>query len=181
MKNKLIKFYLSITTILTFGFAFPSLAHAESSFLPDVISDLLDQFGLLEYITSRVQFLIFAFLVIIMLAAIVYSLIAGFKYIQSQGDPGKIEEAQKGIKAVLMGIASVFVSIIGIALVVLFLGGEKLPTELYESCLYEPASAACTVCKEDGVVDGNQCDFCEKEYKKRAIDDKHVIPNRCVN
>lgn len=48
------------------------------------------------------------------------------KYIQSQGDEGKIGEAQKAIKSVFIGIALMFVGLVGIVLVLAFFGGNNL-------------------------------------------------------
>lgn len=53
----------------------------------------------------------------IIIVAIVYSALAGLKYIRSQGEAEKIEEAQNALKAVFIGVAAVFVGIIGVILI----------------------------------------------------------------
>lgn len=58
--------------------------------------------------------LVFALLVIF---AIVYSLISGYKFITSQGASEKVEEARESIKYVLIGFAAAFIGIIGIFII----------------------------------------------------------------
>lgn len=54
---------------------------------------------------------------------------AGIKFIQSQGDAGKIGEAQKAIQSVFLGIGAMFVGVVGIVLVLAFFGGTGLLNE----------------------------------------------------
>jgi uncharacterized membrane protein YidH (DUF202 family) len=55
---------------------------------------------------------------------------AALKYIRSEGDPGKVEEAQKAIKNVFIGIGALFVGIIGIVIILAFFqAGGALSTE----------------------------------------------------
>lgn len=51
---------------------------------------------------------------------------AGIKYIQSQGDEGKIQDAQKSIRSVFLGIGLLFVGVIGIVLVLVVFNGLGL-------------------------------------------------------
>jgi heme/copper-type cytochrome/quinol oxidase subunit 2 len=54
---------------------------------------------------------------------------AAIKYIRSEGDQGKVEEAQKAIKSVFLGIAALFIGLIGIVIVIAFFGaGGALQT-----------------------------------------------------
>ncbi|MBL8014882.1 MAG: hypothetical protein JNK26_01685 [Candidatus Doudnabacteria bacterium] len=62
----------------------------------------------------------------IILIAVYIIVKAAITYIQSQGDEGKIAEAQKAIKSVFIGIALLFVGIIGIILVLAFFGATGL-------------------------------------------------------
>ena len=73
-----------------------------------------------NFLSNRLNLVIsFVFIGIILIA--VYIIIrAGVKYIQSQGDEGKIGEAQKAIKSVFIGIGLLFVGIVGIVLVLAF-------------------------------------------------------------
>lgn len=72
---------------------------------------------------SQVVSLIFIGIIILSVFIIIQ---AGVKYIQSQGDEGKIGEAQKAIKNVFIGIAVLFVGVIGIILVLAFFNGTGL-------------------------------------------------------
>lgn len=57
------------------------------------------------------------------IAFAVYTVIkAAIKYIQSEGDEAKVEEAQKAIKTVFIGIGALFVGIIGLIVIILFFG-----------------------------------------------------------
>jgi len=55
--------------------------------------------GAAGFLTSRIQLALVIALGAVVLVAVVYAILAAFKYISSQGDAGKIEEAQKAIKA----------------------------------------------------------------------------------
>jgi hypothetical protein len=89
---------LAISAIMSM-FGFLSLmtsgvsAQTDSSFLPEQILSLFDLLGpqgtgTATFITSRVRVGLFIALGVIILVAVVYALLASFKYIQSQGDPG---------------------------------------------------------------------------------------------
>jgi uncharacterized membrane protein YidH (DUF202 family) len=70
---------------------------------------------------------------LIFVAIIIFSIYviikAAIKYIRSEGDPAKIEEAQKAIKSVFIGIAALFVGLIGIIIIIAFFGaGNALNT-----------------------------------------------------
>lgn len=56
-------------------------------------------------------------LTVVIIVAIVYAALAGLKYIRSQGETEKVEEAQNAIRSVFIGIAVVFVGIIGVVLI----------------------------------------------------------------
>lgn len=59
------------------------------------------------------------FIGIILLA--VYVIVkAAVKYIRSEGDDGKIQEAQKAIKQVFIGIGALFVGLIGLVIIIVF-------------------------------------------------------------
>lgn len=62
----------------------------------------------------------------IILIAVYVIVTNAIKYMQSQGDEGKIGEAQKAIKSVFIGIALMFVGLVGIVLVIAFFGGNQL-------------------------------------------------------
>lgn len=79
-----------------------------------------------RFVAARLQLFISLIFVGIIILAVFIIIRAGVKYIQSQGDEGKIQEAQKAIKSVFIGIAVLFVGILGIVLVLAFFGGVGL-------------------------------------------------------
>jgi hypothetical protein len=137
--------------------------------MPKIIQDLFDTLGqngggVAGFITTRAQFAIYFVLGLIILVAVAYSIMAGIKYIRSEGDPGKIEEAQKSIKAILMGIAAIFVGIIGIVLVMVIFG-SSLPTGgLPQVCLSAGESVGCKYYNNSG-IDNIVVQWCEEVYK----------------
>lgn len=55
------------------------------------------------------------------IAVAVYVIIkAAIKYIRSEGDEAKIEEAQKAIKTVFMGVGALLVGIVGLVIILVF-------------------------------------------------------------
>ena len=88
----------------------------------------------------------------IILIAVFIIVQAAVKYIQSQGDEGKIAEAQKAIKSVFIGIALLFVGIIGIVLVLAFFsatnflgGGDNESGQCVLQCVSDGCSSvACS-------------------------------------
>jgi hypothetical protein len=61
----------------------------------------------------------FIFIAIIVIAVFII-IKAAIKYIRSEGDESKVQEAQKAIKTVFIGVAALFVGILGIVLVLAF-------------------------------------------------------------
>lgn len=62
--------------------------------------------------------------------AIFYIIKSSIKYIRSEGDEGKVQESQKAIKAVFMGVAALMVGIIGLVVILaLFNSTTALNTE----------------------------------------------------
>lgn len=78
-----------------------------------------------NFIVNRGRLILGLLFVGITLMAIFIIVQAGIKYIQSQGDEGKIAEAQKAIKSVFVGIAILIVGVVGVLLVLFFLGGGQ--------------------------------------------------------
>lgn len=50
---------------------------------------------------------------------------AAIKYIRSEGDEGKVEEATKSIKNVFIGIGALLVGIVGLVIVLSFFGAQE--------------------------------------------------------
>jgi fumarate reductase subunit D len=176
VKKKFLNVLVSVGFVSSTLMLLPQGVYAQnSSFLPDQI---LDIFGLLgddgrftaRFITGRVRSGLIIALALLILVSVVYALLAAFKYIQSQGDPGKIEEAQKAIKAIFYGIAAMMIGVVGIVLVFVFFSASRPASELYQTCLSAPNSAGCSTCIESGRVAANACDKCEKYYEGTETD-----------
>jgi uncharacterized membrane protein YidH (DUF202 family) len=71
-------------------------------------------------VADYVQLALSLIFVAIVIIAIYIIIKAAIKYIRSEGDEDKIQEAQKAIKSVFVGIAALFVGIIGLVLVLAF-------------------------------------------------------------
>jgi len=93
--------------------------------------------GAREFIGNRLRLLLFLVFVGIILLSVVIILQNGIKYIQSQGDAKKIEDAQKAIKTVFVGIGILFVGTAGLVLVLLLFNASNLltPSEQDGGCV----------------------------------------------
>jgi hypothetical protein len=173
---------LLLLTPLTFSMlAAPVLAQSEGStdLLPLWLRDLFEQFavgGYVPFITGRVQLVLILMLTAVIVAAVIYSIIAAFKYISSQGDSGKIEEAQKAIKAIFLGIGAMFVSIIGIVIIFAIFGVSLPPTKLYRTCEFAIDSEGCRACTNDS--ESALCKLCEAGYELNE-DNPDAVDSRC--
>ncbi len=163
----------------------PTAVSAQTSnLLPEQINEIFNLFGedgsgTASFISGRVRTGLYIALGLIILVAVVYALIAAFKYIQSQGDPGKIEEAQKAIKAIFMGIAAMLIGIVGVVLVFVFFGAGRVDPTLTQVCLSAPNSNGCEICKAD--VENSQCTACNAWYAAYAAgtQPETAIPGDC--
>ncbi|HOY46161.1 MAG TPA: hypothetical protein PKU95_00835 [Candidatus Dojkabacteria bacterium] len=163
-----------------------------ASLLPPQILDLLNLMGVggicaTDYINSRVQLAMFLVLGGLVLISVIYALIAAFKYIRSEGDPGEMEKAQKSIKAIFFGIAAMVIAIVGIVLVFVIFGAKPTNPELFQTCISAPESQGCKSCREDTASD--LCIRCEdayqaacETYRGQNVTDaviKAAIPTEC--
>jgi len=154
---------------------------AQSSLLPAALQSLLDLMGpngqnTGTFISGKVQFVIYLVMGMIILVAVVYSILAGIKYIRSEGDPGKIEEAQKSIKSILMGVAAIFVGILGIVLVYVIFGVGIISPSTPEVCISANNSVGCYYFTKQGGAGINEVvvQWCEALYKVASTkDDKN--------
>jgi uncharacterized membrane protein YidH (DUF202 family) len=125
-----------LVPILTLGAGVlaPIPLHAEN-FICDVFPFLesIDAFGVntslctgtpdegaLSSAGEMVRFALSLVFVAIIVISIYVIIRAALKYIRSEGDPGKVEEAQKAIKNVFIGIGALFVGVIGIIIILAF-------------------------------------------------------------
>jgi heme/copper-type cytochrome/quinol oxidase subunit 2 len=158
-----------------------------ATLLPKPIADILSKLGqegtgTASFLGGRVASGLFIFMIFLVLFGVFYSLQAAFKYIRSEGDPGQMEEAQKGIKAIFFGIAAMAIGIIGIILVFVFLGINPVSPDVFQTCLTSPDSAGCRNCIAEGSkitpgtttvgtdtfefeTPGNLCAFCELGFE----------------
>lgn len=158
------------------------VAAQSTSLLPAQIADIFnltgpDGSGSAQFVTSRVQLALVIALGIVVLIAVVYAIMAAIKYIQSQGDSGKIEEAQKSITAIFMGIAAMLLAIVGIVLVFVFFGASRPDPNLFQTCLSAPNSEGCKACLADPAAD--LCEDCEGAYENFANNNVPITDVRC--
>ncbi|KXK26786.1 MAG: hypothetical protein TR69_WS6001000807 [candidate division WS6 bacterium OLB20] len=167
--------FSALSFFLVLFVTMPAAVSAQS-LLPDQIGDIFNLLGpegsgSANFVTSRVQLGLVLALGAVVLIAVVYAIMAAIKYIQSQGDAGKIEEAQKAIQAIFFGIGAMLIAIVGIVLVFVFFGANRPDPALYQVCLSAPNSAGCESCLNndaatdaDGTYSNTLCGQCEAAY-----------------
>lgn len=118
------------------------------SLLPKFFQNLLDagEGRSNEFASSRMQIMILLVLAILIIAAVFYAFLAGWKYIRSQGDQSQIDEAGKAISAIFMGLGAMLVSIIGTVLVFVFFGATLFGSGTFQSCENAPDGLGCAAC-----------------------------------
>lgn len=160
---------LLVLFLIVTGTTVMAASTANTSFLPTQITDIFNLLGpsgicASQYVTTRVRWAFFLVLGGLVLVAVVYSILAAYKYVTSQGETGKIEEANKSIKAIFMGIAAMAVGIVGIVIVFTIIGAKKTDPSLTQVCINASASEGCKACVED--VNGETCTTCENAYEQ---------------
>jgi hypothetical protein len=161
---------IAVFVVLTAAMLLPAQAQ---NLLPKQITDI---FGLLGaegsgsagFVQSRIQLGLVLALGAVVLVAVVYSILSALKYIQSQGDAGKIEEAQKAIKAIFFGIGAMLIAIVGIVLVFVFFGASRPDPSLFQTCLTSPNSIGCRACTDGETNNDDTCTACEDAFKAFA-------------
>jgi hypothetical protein len=160
-----------LLSLMTFGMVLIGMATlapsaSAASILPKPLEDLLDAIDpgkSASYVTARVAFALYLMLGGVILVAVVYAIMAAYKYIQSQGDPGKIGEAQKAIKAIFFGVGALAVGVVGIVLVTVFFDFDLVDPDLPQVCISAAESDGCRSCIDDG-KDAALCMQCEREW-----------------
>lgn len=76
-------------------------------------------------VAQLVRFFLSLIFIGIIALAVFYIIKSAIKYIQSEGDEGGVQESQKAIKAVFMGIGVLLIGIIGLVILISFIGGEE--------------------------------------------------------
>ncbi len=171
MNNTVRKVSVVFSSLAVFALSgLASSVHAEN-LLPQQIIQIFNLLGpqgsgAAGFVTSRIQLALVIALGAVVLVAVVYSIIAAFKYISSQGDAGKIEEAQKAIKAIFFGIGAMLIAIVGIVLVFVFFGAARPDPSLYQVCLSAPNSSGCAACyaDTDPTASSSNCFKCNQDY-----------------
>lgn len=150
----------------------------------------IDGTGTVNFVSSRIETGIYFSLGGVVLISVVYAMLATVKYIRSQGDSGQIEEAQKAIKAIVMGIAAMMFGIVGIVIVFVFFGSRKPEAALFQTCASAPQSQGCNACKGideagnavQGGLDNQICKDCEAAYAARAKNrNVLIVDEKCLN
>ena len=107
---------------LFFGLANPVMA--QDTWMPAWLGTLIENLGFgsggsgpIAQAKLIIQWAITALFVVVFIVAVVYSALAGIKFITSQGDASKLEESKGAVKAILMGFVAIIISIVGIFLV----------------------------------------------------------------
>ena len=182
---------LSIYSLLLLGMSAVLLPARAQNLLPGQISDIFNLLGpqgsgSAGFVQSRIQLGLVLALGAVVLVAVVYAIMAALKYIQSQGDAGKIEEAQKAIKAIFLGIGAMLVAIVGIVLVFVFFGANRPDPSLFQTCLSAAGSKACVEscligenprnADNTGYDTTNLCGKCELAYFNFASGDSTDDP-----
>ncbi len=134
------KIFLTVVlTITTFGFFIvPQPVEAQLSVcdfagpiceaigIEESQSSEQNQASVINFLRSRVSLILGVLFVGIVILAVFIIISAGVKYIQSQGEEGKIEEANKAIKNVFIGLAILIVGVVGVFIVLIFLDAFNL-------------------------------------------------------
>ncbi len=130
---------LGLSTFMVSGVVYPLKVHADNlictvfpfiksigSFGINGLCGGLSQTETASQISNYVKLglnLIFIGIIIISIYIIIK---AALKYIRSEGDETKIQESQKAIKSVFIGIAALFVGVIGIIIVLAFFNATNV-------------------------------------------------------
>jgi len=111
---------------LLFGLASPVYAQ---EYVPGWIRTIMEALnisgtgeGPVGWAKTRVQWGLTILFVVVFIVAIIYSALAGIKFISSQGDASKLEESKAAVKAILMGFAAMIIAIVGIFIVLWLFG-----------------------------------------------------------
>jgi len=139
-----------VLAVSLFGFnnlAFAPQVHAQSQnlictvfpFIKDLgfgigslCTDKVEGKSAIDAIVALVRLALQLVFIGIIIISIYIIIRAALKYIRSEGDESKIQEAQKAIKSVFIGIAALFIGIIGIVIILAFFnaGVGETPNEI---------------------------------------------------
>jgi hypothetical protein len=156
-QNNMIKKRIITTISFIFFGALTGVASAQDcAWLPPFLCNLVANDNPVTDIEVRIRVAFFIAIGVIILIAIAYGLYNAYKYIKGGGEG--MEDANKGMRAILFGIGSIFVILLGIAAVLLFFGANFLQVWLAPSCIAAPDGAGCYACQNQG--EGANADTC---------------------
>jgi hypothetical protein len=136
--KKLDKYFITIIALLiTFiplsGFLNHASVSAQGSNLCDFFpcpGETGEKEDLDEEVNSDIENYINIAVSLVFVGIIIYGIFliisSALKIIRSEGDEGKVQEGANKIKAVYIGIAMIFVGIIGLVLITTFFGGSSI-------------------------------------------------------
>lgn len=133
------KSFLLVTILLFGAFFVPISAQTASDLLPcdqynstvfDACGDVNSQVGVL------IRLILALFFVIIIIYGIFLIVKAALSIIRSEGDPTKVQEGAQILRGVYIGIAIIFIGIIGLIVVLAFFGA----TGILDTVINAPAN-----------------------------------------
>lgn len=92
--------------------------------------DALDS---IEQLGAFVRFALSLIFIGIIVVAVFYIIKASIKYIRSEGDEGEIEASTKAIKSVFIGLGVLIAGIVGLVVLIAFIGAEDALNQDVES------------------------------------------------
>lgn len=129
-----------LSTVLVIGalLAFVSpLAVSAQTILPPVLNNI-PKYSVDKLPTNASQIVtsvLTIMFIVVFVVAVFYTFMAAIKYIRSEGNEQKVEEAKNAIKAVLFGVAAMFIAIVGILLINAFFNGGAAGTSALEQAI----------------------------------------------
>lgn len=156
-------------TVSLYIFTVPVSAQCAENWLPEVIQEYVCNPNPEQFAESRVRALFTIAVGVIILVAIAMALRASFKLITSGGDKDKMDDAFNGVKAIFLGIASIFLIMLAIPLVLGFFGYDfnQMSSGLL-ICVRAPESAGCYACmhkelENEELSNRNLCSICDQD------------------
>jgi heme/copper-type cytochrome/quinol oxidase subunit 2 len=135
--KKILSTVLVIGALLAFVSPFAMVPVSAQTILPPVLKDIptypvKDLPNNASKIVTSVLTIMF---IVVFVVAVFYTFMAAIKYIRSEGNEQKVEEAKNAIKAVLFGVAAIFIAIVGILLINAFFNGGAAGTDAFSTAI----------------------------------------------
>lgn len=150
---------LGLTIISLAVFVLPVNAQCMDGWIPSILQTYICNSSPEQFVQSRIRALFSIAVGILILLAIAMGLRMALKLITSGGKDSKKQEAFDGIKAILLGIASIFLIMLAIPLVLGYFGFSfKDMSSGILICTAAPDGAGCYACMNKGI--GNNAQIC---------------------